>query len=144
MEQNKMQKNIGIALGIIVMLGVLFVTIFWGKQMSGTQTYQNPSPVTVTKNPVTKTPSTTPPVTTGTPSYTLAQVATHNNASNCWSIVGANVYDLTKWIYAHPGGSQAILGMCGKDATSAFENQHGGERRPANELAGLEIGTYKK
>lgn len=31
--------------------------------------------------------------------------------------------------------------ICGKDGTSAFENQHGDDRRPANELAGLKIGT---
>jgi hypothetical protein len=33
--------------------------------------------------------------------------------------------------------------MCGVDASSAFDGQHGGEKRPANELAGFKIGTLK-
>jgi cytochrome b involved in lipid metabolism len=58
--------------------------------------------------------------------------------------VRSNVYDLTSWIDQHPGGAEAILSMCGRDATTDFENQHGGQRRPENELQGFEIGTYKK
>jgi cytochrome b involved in lipid metabolism len=86
----------------------------------------------------------TPKPVSTTASYTLAQVATHSSASSCWSIVRSNVYDLTSWIDQHPGGAEAILSMCGRDATTDFENQHGGQRRPENELQGFEIGTYKK
>ena len=38
MEQNNLQQNIGITLGIIIVCGVLFVTIFWGRQSSNTAT----------------------------------------------------------------------------------------------------------
>lgn len=72
--------------------------------------------------------------------YGMAEVATHNSASSCWSAVNGSVYDLTSWISEHPGGSRAILGICGKDGSAAFNNQHEGERRPANELAGFKIG----
>jgi cytochrome b involved in lipid metabolism len=58
--------------------------------------------------------------------------------------VNTNVYNLTSWINSHPGGSRAILGMCGKDATTAFLNQHGGQKRPEQELATFFIGNYKK
>jgi cytochrome b involved in lipid metabolism len=73
--------------------------------------------------------------------YTMAQVATHNDASSCWSAIGGGVYDLTAWINQHPGGRAAILSLCGTDGTSAFEAQHGGERRPEAELASLKIGS---
>jgi cytochrome b involved in lipid metabolism len=78
-----------------------------------------------------------------TPEYTLAQVQAHSSSLDCWTIVGSNVYDLTSFISQHPGGQETILSICGKDGTAAFEGQHGGQRRPANELQSLEIGVYK-
>jgi cytochrome b involved in lipid metabolism len=84
----------------------------------------------------------TPPSTT-LGSYTLAEVATHNTSASCWTVVSGNVYNVTSWISAHPGGSSAIKGMCGVDASSAFNGQHGGQSRPVSELAGFKIGTLK-
>ncbi len=77
-------------------------------------------------------------------SYTLAEVTTHSTPTNCWTIVRTNVYDLTSWIAKHPGGDKAILSMCGKDATTAFEGQHGGQENPEKALASFQIGIYKK
>lgn len=78
----------------------------------------------------------------GTPSgYTLAEVAKHNNSSSCWTAINGSVYDVTSWIKQHPGGQQAILSLCGKDGSSAFNGQHGGQARPASELAGFRIGS---
>jgi cytochrome b involved in lipid metabolism len=90
------------------------------------------------------TTNTIPEKTEVTQSYTLAEVATHADASSCFTIVRTNVYNLTSWINKHPGGSKAILALCGKDGTSLFENKHGGQERPENELQGFEIGVYKK
>ena len=56
----------------------------------------------------------------------LAEVGQHASASTCWAAVNGKVYDLTKWINSHPGGPNRIIGMCGKDATSAFQGQHKG------------------
>ncbi len=84
----------------------------------------------------------TPPSTT-LGSYTLAEVATHNTSASCWTVVSGNVYNVTSWISAHPGGSGAIKGMCGVDASSAFNGQHGGQSRPVSELAGFKIGVLK-
>ena len=92
-----------------------------------------------TSKPVqTPVPSSTP---AGSKSYSLVEVAKHGNDSSCWSVVNGQVYDLTSWISKHPGGEAAILSICGKDGSSAFNDQHSGERRPANELAGYEIGV---
>jgi len=86
--------------------------------------------------------SSNPAATSNAPkSFSLAQVAQHNSASSCWSAINGQIYDLTSWINQHPGGSQAILIICGKDGSSAFNDQHGGQRRPANELTGFAIGA---
>lgn len=75
--------------------------------------------------------------------YTMAQVATHNSAQSCWSAIDKSVYNLTPWINQHPGGSDKILALCGKDGTAAFQQQHGGQSRPAQELASLRVGTLR-
>lgn len=73
--------------------------------------------------------------------YTLADVAQHEDASSCWSAINGKVYDLAPWISRHPGGPQAILSICGTDGSAAFNAQHGGQRRPENELVDFFIGN---
>lgn len=63
--------------------------------------------------------------------YTTQEVASKNSRSACWVIVSGGVYDLTDWIAKHPGGSGAIIDLCGADATDAFEGKHGGDARPS-------------
>jgi cytochrome b involved in lipid metabolism len=75
--------------------------------------------------------------------YTTAQVAMHASAQSCWTIISGAVYDLTSWIQKHPGGSEAILKLCGKDGTTTFMNQHGGMEKQAAQLATFKIGTLK-
>ena len=75
--------------------------------------------------------------------HTLAQVKANSTAANCWTIVDDNVYNLTTWINAHPGGANAIMSLCGVDGTSAFKSQHAGRAMPAGQLESLKIGTLK-
>ena len=79
-----------------------------------------------------------------TKTYTLADVSKHNNPSDCWTAVNGKVYEVTKWINEHPGGAKAIISMCGIDGSSAYDGQHGGQKRPANELATFLIGDLIK
>lgn len=82
-----------------------------------------------------------PAVTTAAaPTYTLAQVAEHNSASDCWAAVDGKVYDLTGWVGRHPGGAQRILNLCGTDATVAFTTQHSDKARPNAQLASMQVG----
>jgi hypothetical protein len=53
------------------------------------------------------------------------------------------VYDLTAWINRHPGGDKNILSLCGLDGTAAYNSVHAGQSKPANVLAGFEIGLLK-
>jgi len=91
---------------------------------------------------------TSSPTTTANPEpavkgITRAEVAAKNSASNCWTIVGNKVYDLTQWISRHPGGSGSISSLCGIDGTSRFKSQHGSSGRPNSTLDGYYIGDLK-
>lgn len=90
---------------------------------------------------ITSTPPSSTPQTSGTRSFTMTEVAAHNSRSSCYVAVGESVYDVTSWIPLHPGGPQRILNLCGTDGTSAFENQHEGQARPEQTLAGFRIGA---
>lgn len=55
-------------------------------------------------------------------SYTLADVAKHATASDCWMVLNSTkVYNVTAFIPMHPGGT-AMVPYCGKDGTQAFNN----------------------
>ena len=86
------------------------------------------------------TPSTEP--TAGVEGITLTEVAAHATKTDCWTAIEQTVYDLTPYIQQHPGGSVVLENLCGIDATAAYKSQHGGQQRPASELAGLAIGVY--
>ena len=75
-----------------------------------------------------------------TETYTLADVALHDNADSCWAAIDGGVYDLTDWVGQHPGGADRILALCGTDATAAFTAQHSGDSRPQTQLARFKIG----
>jgi cytochrome b involved in lipid metabolism len=70
----------------------------------------------------------------------MAEVKKHASASSCWSIVDGEVFDLTKWINRHPGGSRRILDMCGRDGSAAFHGQHGSSGRATQILNGYSLG----
>ena len=73
----------------------------------------------------------------------MTEVTRANSKAKCWTAIGGKVYDLTDWIAQHPGGERAILSICGKDGTTAFNAQHGGQSRPAQELKSFLVGTLK-
>jgi cytochrome b involved in lipid metabolism len=97
----------------------------------------NPAPKPTLEKPVVVPPP------SGPKTYTMTEVAMHKDSKSCWSAISGTVYDLTAWITKHPGGAANILSICGKDGTSAFTGQHEGEPKPANILAGYEIGILK-
>ncbi len=91
------------------------------------------------------TPKPTPkptPVPVPTPiGITMAEVTQHNSKDSCWTAINGSVYDVTSYIYKHPGGPSRILALCGKDGSKAFEGQHEGDARPEAKLASLKINT---
>lgn len=125
------QKWISVILAVVVVGGaVLLVNMTPQKK-----------PSTGVKAPAASTPATS--TSTAATAYTLAQVSAHTDGNNCWTAINGDVYDLTAWIAAHPGGEGAILSICGKDGSSAFNGQHGGRGKPEQILATFKIGTLK-
>jgi hypothetical protein len=102
-----------------------------------------PVPTPVPKPKPTPTPVPTPapapkPKPTG---YTMAQVSTHSDQSSCWTVISGSVYDLTDYVYMHPGGSERILSICGGDGTGAFQGQHMGDMRAESVLSRYRLGA---
>lgn len=79
-------------------------------------------------------------VTPGAKTFTLVDVAMHNNTGSCYTVISGAVYDLTMWVAMHPGGKQAILSLCGVDGTARFTAKHGGDAKPNSTLARFKIG----
>jgi cytochrome b involved in lipid metabolism len=103
--------------------------------------------VTPTPTPSQSATQSLSPTKAASPSGTIAltkltseEVKKHDSGTSCWSIVYGNVFDLTKWIPKHPGGPAVIRAICGKDGTSAFEGQHAGQGKPANQLSNYFLG----
>src|SRR5690242_15367490 len=103
---------------------------------------QTPTP-TPTPTPTNSQSSGTANASTSDKTYTMADVQQHKDGTSCWTAINGNVYDVTSWINQHPGGPEAILSLCGTDGSSAFNDQHGGQRRPEQELASFKIGTLQ-
>ena len=79
------------------------------------------------------------PPNTSQPTYTLAQISTHNSAGSCWATMTGKVYDITAYLPYHPGGVGAITPYCGGDLTAAFTGlPH--SQNAANLLASYYIG----
>lgn len=72
---------------------------------------------------------------------TAGTVASHNSRASCWSSINGSVYDLTSWIPKHPGGEQAILGLCGTDGSAKFNRKHGGDASKEKILFGFKVGV---
>ena len=99
--QNNLQKNIGIFFSFIVIIGVLFVTIFWGKQSTTTPVVdQTSSNNTNTSN----SGSNTTPTTTNTITQTPPPVDTTKKSA---SVYKDGTYSATG-SYMSPGGQDQI------------------------------------
>ena len=153
-----MQKSINYKTATFIILGLLmsifFISIPQQSFAKTTTKVSSHKKVVVAKKATkkvakSKTKSTTkkatkaPAKTATQGTYSLSDVATHNSSTNCWTTINGSVYNLTPWINRHPGGKQAIISLCGIDGTQAFNDQHGGQARPEQELKSFLVGKLK-
>ena len=107
-----------------------------GEVLRGTK--PTPTPTSTSSSTASPTPSASPA------GYTMAQVKGNNTAKSCWAVIDGFVYNLTSWINSHPGGSSAIVSLCGTDATSTFKSQHANQGKPAAKLDSFRLGALAK
>lgn len=74
-------------------------------------------------------------------SYSLEEIASHNNQQSCWLAIRGGVYDVTQWLDKHPGGRDILLENAGKDATKLFEKEHSSPDVILQRKAQMRIGS---
>lgn len=58
--------------------------------------------------------------------YTLSEVQQHCSLDDCWMVIFDKVYNITDFVYEHPGGDFILLEYAGRDATHPFlSSRHG-------------------
>ncbi|KAG5245873.1 nitrate reductase family protein [Salix suchowensis] len=66
----------------------------------------------------------TPFMNTISKTFSTAEVKKHDSADSAWIIVHGHVYDCTRFLKDHPGGTDSILINAGTDCTEEFEAIH--------------------
>ncbi|KAL2497256.1 Nitrate reductase [NADH] 2 [Abeliophyllum distichum] len=56
--------------------------------------------------------------------YSMSEVKKHNSSDSAWIIVHGHVYDCTRFLKDHPGGTDSILINAGTDCTEEFDAIH--------------------
>jgi len=57
----------------------------------------------------------------------VEELAQHRAEGDVWVSLYGKIYDLTEYVWEHPGGSQAIFDVGGQDGTETFEAVHNKE-----------------
>lgn len=58
--------------------------------------------------------------------YTLSEIQQHSTLDDCWMVIFDKVYNITDFVFEHPGGDFILLEYAGRDATHAFlSSRHG-------------------
>ena len=63
--------------------------------------------------------------------YTLAEVARHASAGDCWMAMDAQVYDFSAYLPRHPADPSLMLDWCGKEASEAYRTKTKGRPHSA-------------
>jgi hypothetical protein len=73
--------------------------------------------------------------------YTWSEVQRHVSPHDCWTVIDRTVYDVSRFVDEHPGGS-IILKAAGVDATMFFHTAHWSSK-PSAMLAQFRIGVLR-
>ncbi|GMI82891.1 NITRATE REDUCTASE 2, CHLORATE RESISTANT 3, ARABIDOPSIS NITRATE REDUCTASE 2, NITRATE REDUCTASE [Hibiscus trionum] len=66
----------------------------------------------------------TPFMNTASKTFSISEVEKHSSADSAWIIVHGNIYDCTRFLNDHPGGTDSILINAGTDCTDEFDAIH--------------------
>jgi 4-hydroxysphinganine ceramide fatty acyl 2-hydroxylase len=56
------------------------------------------------------------------PTFTEAEVQLHTSTKSCYVVLDSKVYDVTEFLYDHPGGEDLILEYAGKDIKEILQD----------------------
>ena len=136
-EKPKWTVQLAGSLATVGVVGVVVLSVLvghsgaeatWASRIASGQGQELPGPTDPSASPGT--------------GITAAEVAQHNTAADCWSVINGNVYDLTTYLPRHKGGPGVLTAICGKDGTNAFTGQHSGQAAPAADLSSLLVGPF--
>jgi cytochrome b involved in lipid metabolism len=77
------------------------------------------------------TPATSPSAAAADRLFTLAEVARHDRAQDCWMVIAEVVYDFTSYLPQHPSDPAIVTPWCGKEATEAYRTKTKGRAHSA-------------
>ena len=92
------------------------------------------------------TPAPAPPLTEKPQRLSLAEVARHSSAEDCWMVITGTVYNFTAYLPEHPSKPSFILPWCGREASEAYQTKTRGRAHSpqANQaLAAFAIGLIE-
>ena len=55
------------------------------------------------------------------PEYGWDEIVAHNRPGDFWITFRGGVYDVSEWLYRHPGGAEILIEQYGHDATEIFD-----------------------
>ena len=55
---------------------------------------------------------------------TREELVSHASEDSCWIQIDEKIYDVTKWLPRHPGGTTSIVNEAGQDCTESFHRIH--------------------
>lgn len=136
-------KKVSIVIGVILLLSA---SIFATQRLrTTTPLTQQPINQTNTTNPAVvpasnsaRLPSNTTTNSTTTV-FSLADVAQHKTAADCYLVIDNTVYDVSGYLNNHPGGRGVIQSRCGTEVTGIFARIH--SNRAWNLLTSFKVGV---
>lgn len=151
-------KELWIGVSLTILFIVVTVILFAGYPISTTKLVtgivptiqlrnddnENENSLVPTQIATTTVPSPKPTATSATIGYSVSEVAKHSTQNDCWLIIGNGVYNVTNYLFVHPGGANQIIPYCGADATAVFQSigRHGSSRTQTD-LSSVYIGPLK-
>lgn len=75
------------------------------------------------------------------PVYSLAELARHARAEDCWMAIDGAVFDVTAYLPRHPADPALLLAWCGKEASQAYKTKTRG--RPHSPYADSLLPAYR-
>ncbi|OIT33090.1 PREDICTED: nitrate reductase [NADH] 2 [Nicotiana attenuata] len=95
-----------------------------GNQSGGWMAKERHLEISAEAPPTLKKSISTPFMNTASKMYSMSEVRKHSSADSAWIIVHGHIYDATRFLKDHPGGTDSILINAGTDCTEEFDAIH--------------------